>query len=160
MESVYWSIIIVMFIVAFIGLVFPIIPSSLFVIAGFLLYGVLFSFEPLNWFFWVIQGTFVVLLFGADYAANLIGVKKYGGSKAAVWGSTIGLLVGPIILNVFGIILGPFIGAIIAEAVVNKKGLNESVKVGIGSVVGLISSIFAKTILQGLMIAYFLYQVS
>lgn len=159
MESVYWSIIILMFIVAFIGLVFPIIPSSLFVIAGFLLYGVLFSFEPMNWFFWVVQGMFVLLLFGADYAANLIGVKKYGGSKAAVWGSTIGLLVGPILLNVFGIILGPFIGAIVAEAAINKKGISESVKVGIGSVVGLVSSIIAKAILQGLMIAYFLFQV-
>src|SRR3954452_6198080 len=95
MEYVYWGLIILLFIVAFAGLVYPVIPSVLFLYAAFLLYGVLFSFDPFNWFFWVIQGLFVLLLFGADYIANMIGVKKYGGTKAGMWGSTIGLLVGP-----------------------------------------------------------------
>src|SRR4051794_18919092 len=155
MEVVYWIIISILFIVAFVGLVYPIIPSVVFLVAGFLLYGVFFSFEPFRWWFWLIQSLFVVLLFAADYLANLIGIKKYGGSKAGVWGSTIGILAGPFAIPIFGIIIGPFIGAIAAELLVNKRSLSESVKVGFGSVIGFISSVITKTIIQVVMIGYF-----
>ena len=76
-----------------------------------------FTFEPFGWFFWIIQGLFIVLLFVADYIANMIGIKKYGGSKAGIWGSTIGLLVGPFVIPFLGILIGPFIGAIGAEII-------------------------------------------
>lgn len=159
MDVIYWLLVVIMFVVAFVGLIYPVIPSVLFIFAGFLLYGFLFSFEPFNWLFWLIQGLFVILLFGADYAANLIGVKKFGGSKAGVWGSTIGLLVGPFVIPVFGIILGPFIGAVIAEITVHKKELKEAIKIGFGSVIGFISSVVTKGIIQIIMIIYFLLLV-
>jgi len=155
MEAVYWSIILLLFIVAFVGLVYPILPSVLFLLAGFLLYGVFFSFDHFRWYFWLIQGLFIVLLFIADYIANLIGIKKYGGSKAGVWGSTIGLLVGPFIIPFLGILIGPFIGAIAAELIFNKRNFSESLKIGFGSVIGFISSVVTKTIIQAIMIIIF-----
>ncbi|MEH7178763.1 DUF456 domain-containing protein [Neobacillus vireti] len=156
MEIVYWSIISILFIIGFIGLVYPIIPSVLFLLAGYLLYGVFFSFEAFGWFFWTVQGFFIILLFVADYIANMIGIQKYGGSKAGVWGSTIGLLVGPFVIPFLGILIGPFIGAVGAELLVNKRNFKESIKIGFGSVVGFVSSVITKTIIQILMIAYFL----
>ncbi|PLR89476.1 DUF456 domain-containing protein [Bacillus sp. T33-2] len=159
MEYLYWALIIIFFIIAFAGLLYPIIPSVLFLAAGFIMYGILFSFEPFNWVFWTIQGLFVVLLFGADYVANMVGVKKYGGTKAGVWGSTIGLLAGPFVIPVFGILVGPFLGAIIAEIAVNKKHLNEAVKIGFGSVVGFVSSVITKGLIQAVMVIYFLVAV-
>ncbi|MDQ1145028.1 uncharacterized protein YqgC (DUF456 family) [Bacillus sp. SORGH_AS 510] len=159
MEILYWIIITVLFIVAFVGLVYPIIPSVIFLLAGFLLYGVFFSFEPFHWLFWVIQGLFIALLFVADYIANMIGIKKYGGSKAGVWGSTIGLILGPFVIPVLGIIIGPFIGAIAAELIFNKREFLDSVKIGFGSVIGFISSVVTKTIIQLIMIGYFLLVV-
>ncbi|MBT2754718.1 DUF456 domain-containing protein [Mesobacillus foraminis] len=155
MDYIYWSIIIILFVIAFAGLFVPVIPSVLFIIGGFLLYGVFFSFEDLNWLFWAVQGMFVVLLFGADYAANIIGVKKYGGSKAGVWGSTIGLLAGPFVIPVLGILIGPFIGAALAELLVHRKNLLDAVKIGFGSVVGFISSIVTKGVIQAIMLVYF-----
>jgi uncharacterized protein YqgC (DUF456 family) len=159
MDIIYWLIICGLFIVAFVGLVYPILPSVLFLLAGFLLYGVFFSFQPFNWLFWLIQGLFVVLLFVADYLANLVGIKKFGGSKAGVWGSTIGLLVGPFVIPVLGILIGPFIGAIAAELIVNKRKFTDSLKIGFGSVIGFISSVITKTIIQVIMIGYFLLVV-
>ena len=87
LDILYWLIIVTLFVVGFIGLIYPIIPSVLFILGGIVLYGVLFTFEQFDWLFWVIQGAFVLFLFLADYVANLVGVKKYGGSKAGVWGS-------------------------------------------------------------------------
>jgi len=159
MDYVYWGLIVLLFIVAFVGLIYPVIPSVLFIFAGILVYGFLFSFEAFNWIFWLIQGLFVLLLFGADYVANMVGVKKFGGSKAGVWGSTIGLLVGPFIIPFLGIILGPFIGAIIAELIVHKTNWKEAVKIGFGSVIGFISSVVTKGIIQIVMILYFIWVI-
>lgn len=159
LETIYWILIILMFVVGFIGLIYPIIPSVLFIIGGILLYGLLFTFDHFGWFFWLVQGMFVLLLFLADYVANMIGVKKYGGSRAGVWGSTIGILVGPFLIPVVGIIVGPFIGAIVAELLVHRKSLKEAFTIGFGSVIGFISGAAAKFIVQTFMIIYFLFKV-
>ncbi|WLR56326.1 DUF456 family protein [Mesobacillus subterraneus] len=155
MDFVYWIIIGVLFVGAFASLVVPILPGVLLLFGGFILYGLFFSFEPFNWLFWTVQGLFVALLFGADYIANIIGVKKYGGSKAGMWGSTIGLLVGPFVIPVLGILVGPFLGAALAELFVNKKNLNEAIKVGFGSVVGFVSSVVTKGLIMTIMLIYF-----
>lgn len=155
MEILYWTIIIALFVIAFVGLVYPIIPSVLFLVGGFILYGVFFSFEELTFLFWTITVLFVILLFVADYFANLLGVKKFGGSNASIWGSTIGLLIGPFVIPIAGIILGPFLGAVIGELLFNRNGLKASMKAGFGSVVGLFSSALVKGIIQGIMIIVF-----
>ncbi|CEG27875.1 DUF456 domain-containing protein [Bacillus sp. B-jedd] len=159
MDAFILGIVIVFFVIAFVGIFFPIIPSVLFIFAGFLIYGLFISFEPFNWFFWTVQILFTILLFSADYAANMLGIKKYGGSQAAVWGSTIGLIVGPFIIPFAGILIGPFIGAIVAELLIHRKGWSESLKIGFGSVIGFISGAAAKTIIQAGMVAYFLFTV-
>ncbi len=159
MEYIYWIIIILLFIISFIGLVYPIIPSAVFLFGGIILYGLLFSFTPFNWLFWTIQVLLLLLLFIADYVANLIGVKKFGGSKAGIWGSTIGIIVGPFIIPVVGILIGPFLGAIIAELAVNKKEWKQAVRIGVGSVIGFISSVVTKGLIQAFMIGYFLIVV-
>ena len=159
MDLIAWVVIVALFIVAFIGLIYPIIPSVLFIFAGFIAYGLFFTFEELPWWFWVIEVLFTVLLFSADTVANLVGVKKFGGSKAAMWGSTIGLLVGPFIIPFLGIILGPFLGAIIAELVFTKQSLQNALKVGVGSVVGFLTSVVTKGTIQIVMIIVFLIAV-
>jgi uncharacterized protein len=159
MEIVAWIVIVALFIVAFIGLVYPIIPSVLFIAAGFIAYGLFFSFGDFPWWFWVIEILFVILLFAADTVANLVGVKKFGGSNAGMWGSTLGLIFGPFVIPFAGIILGPFIGAIIAELIVSRKSVMQSVKVGVGSVVGFITSVVTKGIVQIVMLIVFFIAV-
>ncbi|WP_079510327.1 DUF456 domain-containing protein [Mesobacillus jeotgali] len=155
MDLIYWTIIGILFAGAFASLFIPILPGVLLMLGGFILYGVFYSFEPFNWLFWSIQGMFVALLFGADYIANIIGVKKYGGSKAGIWGSTAGLIVGPFIIPIVGILIGPFIGAALAELLVNKKNLNDAIKIGFGSVVGFVSSVVTKAIIMVIMLISF-----
>jgi len=155
MEVVGWIVVIACFIVSFVGLVYPIIPGVLFLIGGFLLYGLFFSFADLSWWFWAIEIVFVVLLFAADTVANALGLKKFGGSNAGMWGSTIGLLIGPFVIPVAGILLGPFLGAVIAELIVERRTVGEAVKSGVGSLVGFFTSTLAKAIIQIVMIILF-----
>lgn len=87
MEIIAWIAAGLSFAIAFAGLVYPVIPSALFIMGGFLFYGWIDSFEGMNVLFWIIQILFLVLLFGADTLSNLVGVKKFGGSKAGMWGA-------------------------------------------------------------------------
>jgi uncharacterized protein YqgC (DUF456 family) len=85
---------------------------------------------------------------------NAWGVKKYGGSRASVIGSTIGIIIGPFVIPAFGLILGPLLGAVIGELLAGSN-LNQSLKVGFGAVVGLFSSMAVKVVLQVAMIVLF-----
>ncbi|WP_107841432.1 DUF456 domain-containing protein [Metasolibacillus meyeri] len=158
MDIVAWILIIACFVISFIGLVYPIIPSVLFIAAGFILYGLFYTFA-LPWWFWVIEVLFVVLLFVADTIANLIGVKKFGGSKAGMWGSTIGLLVGPFVIPFAGILIGPFLGAVIGELLVEKTTMKQAVRTGVGSVIGFLTSVAVKGTIQAVMILLFILAI-
>ncbi|WP_347549592.1 DUF456 domain-containing protein [Pseudalkalibacillus hwajinpoensis] len=159
MDILVWGLVSIAFLVAFVGLIYPIIPSVLFIYIGFILYGILYEFSSMTISFWILQVLLTALLFAADYASNLFGVKKYGGSKAAIWGSTIGLLIGPFVIPLAGIILGPFIGAVVAELLFHRKSFKESVQVGVGSLLGFLGGAVAKGVLQAIMIVIFLVYV-
>lgn len=159
MEMIGWIVAIVLFVIAFAGLVYPIIPSAVFLVGGFLLYGWIYTFDGMNLFFWIIQVLFVILLFGADTLSNLVGVKKFGGSKAGMWGSTIGLLLGPFVIPVAGILIGPFLGAVIAELIVSRSSIKQAFKTGIGSLVGFLTSVVTKGFVMAVMIAIFVFFV-
>ncbi|WPK11494.1 DUF456 domain-containing protein [Lysinibacillus louembei] len=158
MDIIAWILIIACFVISFVGLVYPIIPSVLFIAAGFLIYGLFYTFA-LPWWFWVIEVLFVVLLFAADTIANLVGVKKFGGSKAGMWGSTIGLLIGPFVIPLAGILIGPFLGAVIAELLVERTTIKQAVRTGVGSVVGFLTSVAAKGTIQAVMILVFVIAI-
>ena len=155
-EIIGWILIIACFIIAYIGTFYPIIPSVVFMVIGYIVYGLFFSFTELTWLFWVIQLLFVVLLFGADMAANAFGVKKFGGTKAGVWGSTIGLLFGPFIIPVAGILIGPFLGAVLAELIVTREGIKQAIKSGLGSLIGFLTSSVVKIIILTVMLVVFI----
>ncbi len=159
MDILYWTMIAIMIVSAFVGLIYPVIPSVLLLVGAFVLYGVFYSFSPLNLLFWIIQLLLVVLIFIADYLANLLGVKKFGGSKAGIWGSTVGLLLGPFVIPVAGILIGPFIGAVAGEMLVNRTEFKSAIRIGVGSVLGFVGSVITKAFIQLFMVGYFLFLV-
>ena len=120
--------------------------SALFMALGFLLYGFIVTFDGMNWLFWIIQILFIILLFGADTLSNLVGVKKFGGSKAGMWGSTIGLLIGPLLFQLPEFSRS-FFRCVIAELIVSRSGIKQSLKTGIGSLIGFLTSVVTKGIL-------------
>lgn len=154
LDILAWIIVVVLFIVGMAGAVYPILPGALAIYAAFFVYGFMISFEPFGWLFWTIQTLIVAVLFLADYAVNAWGVKRYGGSRASVVGSTIGVLVGPFVIPAFGLVIGPFAGAVIGELLTGSD-LDRSVKVGWGSLVGLFTSVVVKIALQAVMILLF-----
>ncbi|WP_240419306.1 DUF456 domain-containing protein [Paenibacillus periandrae] len=149
-----WIIVILLFIIGMIGAVYPIFPGAIAIFAAFFVYGWMVSFEPFGIWFWVIQSTIFVGLIVADYAVSALGVKRFGGNKASVIGSMIGLIVGPFVIPVVGLIVGPFLGAVIGELIIGTE-TKQAFRAGLGALIGLLSSVVVKVVLQALMIILF-----
>ena len=103
-----------------------------------------------SWQFMLIWGIVVIVITLLDYVVPAWGTKRYGGSKWGVWGSTIGVFVG-LFFGAAGVILGPLVGAILGELVSGKQ-LNDALKAGWGSFIGLLFSTVLKLIACGLML--------
>ena len=154
MDILGWTLVVLLFVVGMAGAIYPILPGALAIYGAFFVYGLFFSFHEFGFWFWLIQTLIVVVLFVADYAVSGWGVKRFGGSRASIIGSTIGLIFGPFVIPAFGLIIGPFLGAVIGEIIIGTSP-SKSLKVGLGSVVGLFTSVVVKVILQAAMILLF-----
>lgn len=89
-----------------------------------------------------------------DYIVPVWGTKKTGGSKAGIWGATLGMIIGILFFPPIGIILGPLLGAIIGESI-QGASLNQSFKTGLGSLLGFFMGIGLKLIASFIMTFYF-----
>ncbi|WP_281889375.1 DUF456 domain-containing protein [Paenibacillus sp. YYML68] len=150
-----WSIIIILFTIGMAGAVYPVLPGALAIYGAFFVYGFMIGFEPFGVWFWLIQTTIVAVLMIADYLVSALGVRKFGGTRASVIGSTIGLLVGPFVIPVVGLIAGPFLGAVVGELMTGAD-MRQSMRAGIGALVGFFSGLIVKVVLQLLMIVLFI----
>lgn len=104
-------------------------------------------------FLWAWAGITVVVTV-IDYFIPVYGTKKFGGTKACMWGCMIGLVAG-IWLGPLGIIIGPFIGAFIGELISNSDS-DQALKAAIGSFLGFLAGTLLKLIACFVMAYYFI----
>ena len=92
-----------------------------------------------------------------DYWIPAAGTRKFGGSRAGMIGTTVGLLVAIIfpVLGFAGIVIWPFIGAIIGE-LINKTGHKQALKASFGSFVGFLTGTFLKFLVSMVYLGIFL----
>ncbi|MFT9846981.1 DUF456 domain-containing protein [Aneurinibacillus sp. REN35] len=158
MEIAIWVIIGLLFLGSFIGIVIPVIPDALLIWIGFLLYQFTIASASLGWTFWVPMTVLTLFLIGADMLSNIYFVKKYGGDKWSMIAAVAGIIAGPILLGVilgpFAIIVGPFL-AVFAVELLRNNGPQISLRIALGTVLGFLSSVVAKVIIQLIMIVWF-----
>ena len=82
----------------------------------------------------------VAVLQVLDYFTPMLGSKYSGGSKWGNWGCIIGTLVGLLFLP-WGVILGPFLGAVIGELLGNKE-FSQALKSGVALYSDLYSELY------------------
>lgn len=148
---------IILFIVGLLGTVLPILPGAILIYAGMLIYGFMTGFATLDFTFFLIQGLVFAFIFVVDYWATAAGTRRFGGSKQAGWGAAIGMIVG-IFFGPLGIVIGPFLGAVGAE-LLRKTELSLAIRVGFGTLVGLLGGTIIKLGVEILMIIYFFIKI-
>ncbi|MDX8046352.1 DUF456 family protein [Gracilibacillus sp. S3-1-1] len=154
MEFLWWTLIVICFVLAFVGIIFPIIPSVLVIWVGFFIYQFALAAENIGWIFWIAMVVLTLLLIFSDIIANSYFVKKFGGSKAGERMAALGVIVGSFVIPPFGIIIVPFLLVVITE-IIQKKTTQEAFKAAFGSLIGFLSGTFAKIIIQLIMIIWF-----
>lgn len=155
METLLWLIVIILFALSFIGLLFPIIPSVIAIWLGFIIYHFFINDMNLTLVFWVIMIVLTVILIISDFIASKYFVNTYGGSKKGEYAAMVGLIFGAFVLPPVGIIILPFITVLIVELFQQKTG-QEALRSAIGSLIGFLSSMVVKVILQSMMIIIFI----
>lgn len=130
--------------IGILGSFLPVLPGPPISWIGLLLL-YLTKAVPDNW--WLLGITLVIALvvFALDYVIPAMGTKKFGGTKAGMIGTTIGLLVALFfpILGPFGIIIWPFVGALVGE-LLNKADKKTATKAAFGSFLGFLTGTFLK----------------
>lgn len=156
MDILLWSIIGVLFVLTYVGMVVPLIPDVPFLLGGFLLYQFCLAKEGLGTGFWITAVMMIGLMIVIEYVATGFAVKKSGGSTLSILVAMIGLLVFPIFLGPLGFIIGPFLAVFVFE--LTKRGtLREALKISLGTLTGLLGSIFVKLfIMTSLLIWFFI----
>ena len=153
MDWVWITLGIILTIAGIVGCIIPLIPGPPLSYAALLIVhftiGDLFSNRFL--ILWLLLTILVTLL---DYYVPIWGTQKFGGSKSGVWGSAIGLILGLFIFPPFGIIAGPFIGAVAGE-LLGGKDMSNALRSGFGSFLGFIAGTIMKLVVSLIMGFYF-----
>ncbi|RIV43122.1 DUF456 domain-containing protein [Flagellimonas pelagia] len=109
---------------------------------------------------WVLGITLVIALTITilDYVIPAMGTKRFGGTKAGMWGTIIGLLVAIFVpvFGPFGIIIWPFIGALVGE-LMNKANQKTALKAAFGSFLGFLTGTFMKLVLTVMYAIFYVY---
>ncbi|MEX0982000.1 MAG: DUF456 domain-containing protein [Bacteroidales bacterium] len=144
---------IALIIIGFIGSALPVLPGPPLAWVGYLL---------LHWTdrvnnnpnydnsLWIML-FFVILVTILDYVVPV----WWGGSKAGMWGATIGLIVG-LFFGPAGIIIGPFAGAFIGELISGKRE-QEALRSGWGSFLGFLLGVGMKLMVCATLLFLFVY---
>ena len=135
----------------------PVFPGIILVWGGAFLYAILTHFEKINWIYLLIFGCLVILSFVFDWLSGIIGAKRYGASRAGIWGGILGVFIG-IPLGPMGMIFTPIATTVLAEYLFDKN-LRRSLKSGYGNFVGYLFGVFGKLILALIIIIIFLIKV-
>ena len=158
MDFILWIVVIGLFILSFVALFYPVLPSVTAVWGGFLVYHFFIDSTRLSTFFWVSMVILTLILLVADLFASSISVNKFGGSKLGERGATLAVLVGTFVFPPFGIIVLPFVVVFLLE-LFQKRPLNEAFRASVGSLIGSLSGQLAEAMIQLIMILWFFLTV-
>ena len=158
MTTISWLLIIIMFVIAFIGLIKPIIPSVLFLWIGYFIYHFAIDSSKLSWVFWTVMILFTVFMILSDIIMNSYFVKKFGGSKLGETMAAVGVIIGCFVFPPFGIIIVPFILVFVSE-IIQKSDISAALNVSIGSLLGFLTSTIAKALIMIVMVIWFFIDI-
>jgi uncharacterized protein YqgC (DUF456 family) len=144
--------------IGFVGCILPVIPGPPLSYAALIILSLAKQWEPFGIAFLIIMGVLMLAVSLVDYVFPAIGAKRYGASKAGVWFSIIGMVVGIFFIPPWGMFIGAFAGALIGELLVGKGG-KRALKAGWGVFVGNIMSIGFKLAYSGVVIFFYVKEM-
>ena len=152
-QILLWLLAALFIVIGFAGLILPAIPGVPLIYGGLILLAWSEDFAYVGAFTLTLLGVLALISYFVDFVAGALGTKAFGASARAVWGAALGALVG-VFFGLPGLLLGPFVGAVIAE-LSNRASPVRATQAGIGALVGLLFGALLKVALAFTMIGVF-----
>ncbi|NGX15987.1 DUF456 domain-containing protein [Wenzhouxiangella sp. XN24] len=136
-----------------VGMVSPALPGPLLLFAGLWMAAWAEGFAHVGAGTVIALGVMAALAMILDSVAGAFGARRYGASGRAMLGAALGGIVG-IFFGLPGLLLGPFIGALLGELSL-RRDLPTASRAGWGATVGMLLGIAAKMALGIAMLGLF-----
>jgi hypothetical protein len=136
-----------------VGAILPTLPGIPMVFGGIWLVAAVNDYQHLGLWWLLLIGALGTVGVIVDFVAGTLGAKRVGASKRALWGASLGTLVG-MFFGIPGILIGPFAGALIGELSSGTSVL-RSAHVGIGTWIGLLLGALVKLVISLVMVGLF-----
>jgi uncharacterized protein len=153
MEAITWILAVIMVALGIAGSVLPALPGVPLVFGGLVLAAWADDFQRVGPLPLVVLGLLVLVSFAIDFLASVLGAKRVGATKLALLGAAIGTVVG-LFLGLPGLILGPFVGAVLGELASHGK-VEQAARAGVATWIGLLFGTLAKLALIFTMLGVF-----
>jgi uncharacterized protein YqgC (DUF456 family) len=151
--DIFLAIVAVVFaVIGLAGSVVPVLPGPPISWVGLLALSFTDYYDRPSWFLWLWLAV-VVLVTVADNFLPVVMTKKFGGSRAATWGTILGMLVG-MFFGPWGMIIGPFAGAFLGELIGNRSERREALRIATGAFFAFIGGVGIKLIASGMILWY------
>jgi len=147
----------ILLLVGLVGTVLPVLPGPPIAWAG-LLAAHFSSYSQIEIWILIATGIAAALVTVMDNIFPSVMTKKAGGSKAATWGCTIGLVVAFFLGPLF-ILIAPFVGAFIGEMIHDSSDSKRALKAAFGAFKGFLLGTGVKIITVMCFIWLFLWSV-
>lgn len=153
MDYILLGLAIVLMLIGIAGCILPVIPGPPLSYGGILLIHFSRFADYTNGFliFFAVLAIVVTIL---DYFVPIWGTRRFGGTKYGSWGATVGVVLGIFFFPPIGIIILPFVGAVVGESI-KGSNFNNSLRSGMGSFIGFLMGTGLKLIVS-LIMAYYL----
>ncbi len=152
--TILWYVIAGILIVAgLVGAILPNLPGIPAMFGGMLLAAWIGHFQKIPIWVVVVLGVLAAFSIAFDFLSGTWGARRYGASKAAVWGAFLGTIVG-LFFGIPGIIFGPFVGAVVGQ-LISGSPVDHAARVGFGTWIGLVIGTAIKLAVAFMMLGTF-----
>jgi len=139
------------------GIILPALPGHVLILAGLVLAAWADGFTRVGVWTLAVIGVIAGASYLVDFAGAALGAKQLGASSRAMVGAGLGTIAG-LFFGLPGIILGPFVGAVIGELTV-ERDLRRAGKAGVAAWIGFAVGTAIKVAMAFLMIGIFIAAV-
>lgn len=151
-------IVLILFAVEIAAIFLPILPDSIFFWSAVILFRLINTNINYSPYFWTGAILITVIMFFADYLANVYFIKKQGGSNRTIVVAAVAMLFGSIFLGPLGFIIAPFILIFLTEYWRSRNKKN-SFKIALGSLLAFLTSTAARLGMQIFLMIWFFIEV-
>ncbi|MFJ1366805.1 DUF456 domain-containing protein [Capnocytophaga canimorsus] len=99
----------------------------------------------INYYLLIITFILALVISVADFLIPGMGAKRFGGSKYGIWGANLGIVVG-LFFPPWGILIGPFAGALVGELLYDFSDTSRAFKASAGAFLGFLAGTFIKIV--------------